>query len=152
MPIFSARRNGDSGAVAASPKADRAFRASAFALLLNPCGSPTHHSFRNLSYAALTIASRAAADSDVRCGSLRRCAVNAANADGFRTEPLAPEPPEITKASTANPDQLASAARLSTSGRFPCDIRVNVDALTPASAATCFQFRRFAARCESSAA
>src|SRR5216684_4389097 len=48
-------------------------------------------------------------------------------------------------------NQAVSAARLSTSGRLPCDNLVKVDALTPEAADTSFHVRRRATRSESSA-
>lgn len=55
------------------------------------------------------------------------------------------------KSSARRPDQAQRAARLSTSGRFPCAILVRVDALTPAAFATSRQLISLATRTASSA-
>ena len=44
-----------------------------------------------------------------------------------------------TKSEGLSPAQAESAAKLAASGLRPCAIRANVEALTPVSAATCFQ-------------
>ena len=86
-----------------------------------------------LRYAAFTICSSAAAASSSNRGSERRQEEITARGSGsiFAERPL-------TNRSTSSPDQADSAARLSTSGRLPCEIRVRVDALTPLSSATRF--------------
>lgn len=67
--------------------------------------------------------------------SARSKAVISASVSGLSREP----PSLIKKAFTSIPDHDASAARLSTSGRFPCPMRVNVDGETPDSIANFFQ-------------
>lgn len=90
------------------------------------------------------MSSSAFALSAFKVGSARRLAEISANGSGL----LAPG----TNADASKPDQARSNARPSTPGRRPCDMRVNVAALTPDCSDTSFQFKPLASLCASSAA